>query len=74
MRNCRPVEARNEFLLIVVGRSQRLGELDRLAIQTGARVFPPIGDLASLASFRMDGHPYAPLASAVEEVLLGVPV
>jgi hypothetical protein len=34
-------------------------------------IFPPIGDLASLAFFRMDAHPYAPLASAVEEVLLG---
>ena len=48
-----------------------LGELERLATKTGTRVFPPIGDLASLASFRMDGHPYAPLAAAVEEVLLG---
>jgi hypothetical protein len=34
-------------------------------------VFPPIGDLASLASFRLDGHPYAPLAAAVEEIALG---
>ena len=50
---------------------QWLGELERLAAETGARVFPPIGDLASLASFRMDAHPYAPLAAAVEEVLLG---
>jgi cellulose biosynthesis protein BcsQ len=48
-----------------------LGELERLAARTGTRVFPPIGDSASLASFRMDGHPYAPLAAAVEEVLLG---
>jgi cellulose biosynthesis protein BcsQ len=48
-----------------------LGELERLAAKTGTRVFAPIGDLASLASFRLDGHPYAPLAAAVEEVLLG---
>jgi cellulose biosynthesis protein BcsQ len=46
-------------------------ELDHLAARVGARVFPPIGDLASLASFRLDGHPYAPLAAAVEEVVLG---
>jgi cellulose biosynthesis protein BcsQ len=50
---------------------QWLGELDRLAAKTSTRIFPPIGDLASLASFRMDGHPYAPLAAAMEEVLLG---
>jgi hypothetical protein len=31
----------------------------------------PIGDPASLASFRLDGHPYAPWAAAVEEVVLG---
>ena len=30
-----------------------------------------VGDLASLASFKLDGHPYAPLAAAVEEVALG---
>jgi cellulose biosynthesis protein BcsQ len=50
---------------------QWLGELEGLATKTNTRVFPPIGDLASLASFRMDAHPYAPLAAAVEEVLLG---
>jgi cellulose biosynthesis protein BcsQ len=33
---------------------QWLVELERLAAETGARVFPPIGDLASLASFRLD--------------------
>jgi cellulose biosynthesis protein BcsQ len=53
---------------------QWLGELERLAARAGARVFPPIGDLASLASFRMDTHPYAPLAAAVEEVLFGARV
>jgi cellulose biosynthesis protein BcsQ len=50
---------------------QWLAELERMAAETGVRVFLPIGDLASLASFRMDAHPYAPLAVAVEEVLLG---
>ena len=50
---------------------QWLGELDRLADQVGARVFPPIADHASLAAFRMDGHPDATLAGQVEEVLLG---
>jgi len=50
---------------------QWLTELERLAVRTGTRVFAPISDLATLASFRMDGHPYAPLAEAVEEVLLG---
>jgi len=50
---------------------QWLAELERLAAETGTRVFSPIGDQASLASFRMDGHPYAALATAVEEVLLG---
>lgn len=50
---------------------QWLSELERLAMQHNTRVFPPIGDLASLASFHLDGHPYAPLATAVEEVLLG---
>jgi cellulose biosynthesis protein BcsQ len=50
---------------------QWLVELERLAAKTGARLFSPIADLATLASFRMDGHPYAPLAESVEEVLLG---
>jgi cellulose biosynthesis protein BcsQ len=50
---------------------QWLAELERLADRVGARVFPPISDLASLASFRLDGHPYASLAAAVEEALLG---
>jgi cellulose biosynthesis protein BcsQ len=50
---------------------QWLGELERLAATTGARLFSPIADMASLASFRMDSHPYAPLAEAVQEVLLG---
>ena len=50
---------------------QWLDELHKLAAEHRVPVFPAIGDLASLASFRLDGHPYAPLAQAVEEVLLG---
>jgi hypothetical protein len=54
------------------GDSQKwLAELERLAIEVGAPVFAPIGDLAALATFRLDGHPYAPLAAAVEEIVLG---
>jgi cellulose biosynthesis protein BcsQ len=49
---------------------QWLDELERLAAETGTRVFSPIGDLASLAAFRLDGHPYAQLAVGVEEVLV----
>jgi cellulose biosynthesis protein BcsQ len=48
---------------------QWLDELHKLAEQRRVPVFPPIGDLASLASFRLDGHPYAPLAVAIEQVL-----
>jgi hypothetical protein len=41
------------------GDSRRwLNEFERLAAKTGARVFSPIGDLASLASFKLDAHPY----------------
>ena len=50
---------------------QWLAELNRLAARTGTCVFSPIGDLASVAAFRLDAHPYAALAAAVEEVLLG---
>jgi hypothetical protein len=50
---------------------QWLAELDNLAARVGARVFAPIADLASLAAFRLDGHPYGSLAAAAEEVLLG---
>jgi hypothetical protein len=48
---------------------QWLDELHKLAEQRSVQVFPPIGDLASLASYRLDGHPYAPVAKAVEQVL-----
>ncbi|MBV9327465.1 MAG: ParA family protein [Chloroflexi bacterium] len=53
---------------------QWLDELERLAATTGTRVFSPIGDLASLATFRLEAHPYAALAAAVEEVLVAAPV
>src|SRR5947209_1490861 len=49
---------------------QWLGELERLVVKVGTRVFSPIGDLATLATFRLDGHPSASLAAAVEEVVL----
>lgn len=50
---------------------QWLDELHKLAAGCGVPVFPSIGNLANLAAFRLDGHPYAPLAEAVEGVLLG---
>jgi len=43
-----------------------LGELKRLAERNHTRVFEPIGDLASIAAWRLDGHPYARMA---EEIL-----
>lgn len=39
-----------------------MDELERLARTTGATVFAPIPVRASLAAWRLDGHPYAPLA------------
>jgi cellulose biosynthesis protein BcsQ len=42
-----------------------LNELRRLAEQQKTRVFAPIGDLASVAAWRLDGHPYAGLADGV---------
>ena len=42
------------------------GELKRLAERNHTRVFDPIGDLASVAAWRLDGHPYARVA---EEIL-----
>lgn len=38
---------------------QWLSELERLAQRVDARVFSPIADHAGLASFRLEGHPYA---------------
>ena len=46
-----------------------LGELQKLAEQNRTRVFEPIGDLASVAAWRLDGHPYAHVA---EEILSAV--
>jgi cellulose biosynthesis protein BcsQ len=43
-----------------------LSELQRPAERYQTRVFEPIADLASMAAWRLDGHPYAGLA---EEVL-----
>ncbi len=48
---------------------QWLDEPHRLAERCGARVFAPIPARASLAAWRLDGHPYAPLA---EEILRAV--
>jgi chromosome partitioning protein len=46
-----------------------MAELEAFAERHGARVLSPIGDIASVAAWRLDGHPYAPLA---EEVLRAV--
>jgi cellulose biosynthesis protein BcsQ len=43
-----------------------LSELDNVARARGVRVFAPIGDLASVAAWSLQGHPYAHVA---EEVL-----
>ena len=42
-----------------------MAELGAFAEQHGARVLSPIGDIASVAAWRLDGHPYAPLAQEV---------
>lgn len=46
-----------------------LEELERLAERCGARVFPPITARASLAAWRLDGHPYGQLAENVLHAL-----
>jgi cellulose biosynthesis protein BcsQ len=48
---------------------QWMDELQKLADDRRVPVFPAIGDLASLAAYRLDGHPYAPVAAAAEKVL-----
>jgi hypothetical protein len=48
-----------------------MAELENFAEQHGARVLSPIGDIASLAAWRLDGHPYAPLAKEVLRVTHG---
>jgi cellulose biosynthesis protein BcsQ len=44
---------------------QWLAELERLARSYGVAVFEPIPSRASLAAWRLDGHPYASLADQV---------
>jgi cellulose biosynthesis protein BcsQ len=39
-----------------------MAELETFAARHGCRVLEPIGDLASVAAWRLDGHPYAVLA------------
>jgi len=46
-----------------------LAELQAFAAEYDARVLAPIGDIASVAAWRLDGHPYAQLA---EEVLRAI--
>jgi cellulose biosynthesis protein BcsQ len=42
-----------------------MAELETFAERHNARVLQPVGDLASVAAWRLDGHPYAPLALEV---------
>lgn len=42
-----------------------MAELESFAQRHGARVLAPIGDIASVAAWRLDGHPYSPLALEV---------
>ena len=39
-----------------------MGELEAFAARYGVPVLSPIGDIASVAAWRLDGHPYAPVA------------
>jgi hypothetical protein len=48
---------------------QWLGELERLANSRSARVFEPIASRASLAAWRLDGHPYAALAEEISRAI-----
>ena len=48
-----------------------LPELERLARSAGGRLLPGIPNTAALAEWRLDGHPYAPVAAQVLEVLDG---
>jgi cellulose biosynthesis protein BcsQ len=45
-----------------------MAELQAFAAEHNARVLSPIGDIASVAAWRLDGHPYAPLAAEVLRV------
>ena len=42
-----------------------MAELEAFAARYQVRVLSPIGDLASVAAWRLDGHPYAPVAQEV---------
>jgi hypothetical protein len=42
-----------------------MGELQSFAKRHHAPVLDPIGDIASVAAWRLDGHPYAALAEDV---------
>jgi cellulose biosynthesis protein BcsQ len=44
---------------------QWMAELQRLALSRGVQVFEPITSRASLAAWRLDGHPYSALADEV---------
>jgi cellulose biosynthesis protein BcsQ len=48
-----------------------LAELERLARSAGGRLLPAIPNTAALAEWRLDGHPYAPVAAQVLELLDG---
>ena len=52
---------------------QWMAELHKLASAYGVRVFPPVGNLSTLAAYRLDGHPYAPVAEAIEHTLVNTP-
>jgi cellulose biosynthesis protein BcsQ len=39
-----------------------MSELEAFAARYGVPVLSPIGDIASVAAWRLDGHPYAPVA------------
>jgi cellulose biosynthesis protein BcsQ len=45
-----------------------MAELQTFAAEHDARVLSPIGDIAGVAAWRLDGHPYAPLAAEVLRV------
>jgi hypothetical protein len=42
-----------------------MAELEAFAQRHHAPVLSPIGDIASVAAWRLDGHPYASLAEKV---------
>jgi hypothetical protein len=48
---------------------QWMVELHKVAAARGVQVFAPVGNLASLAAYKLDNHPYAPVAQAIEHRL-----